>query len=383
LLDVPKGLKIYIIPKEAKRLNADLNFMTNSVLFNLLQSEEIIFEDGSIEKIPDNYFTFGASPSLKRIKLPNGIKYLGNNCIDVTKVKCNFPNTLEHLGKNMYPEVKNLFIGDNITSLGDAFASHDTNLEFVEVSGSVKELPKLFINQCKNIKRLVLKEGVEKAGVDAFKNLNSLEYVELPESFKGPFSTSMEKRPGSNKRGNSKYDIENFEKQKNSILTIKKIYNGIPYIFQVRRGDFSQILFSNMTATIKSCNPQYKDIIIDLSKLDKNSICQVNISMGTIQASSQQSNVYLDEEIRKLIDEIFKEYVWKTDLFHNLDLNNKTKVNLLFARVLYKNIDKIKVGNVFNWSLIEYLFKEQIKSLNEGSREIENTEPENNGGKKI
>lgn len=283
LIDVPKGLKVYNIPKEVKKLDPSLNLATNKVLVSLLGASEIVFADGSIEKIPDGYFTLGSSHNLKKIVLPVGIKHLGNNCLDLTTVECNFPVTLEHLGKDMYPETQKIAIGNNIKSLGDSFASHDTNLVHVEVAGSIRELPSCFVNQCKNLKVLILHEGVEKAGNMAFRNLNGLEYVEIPDSFKMAFQTSMEDRPLSNKRGNSKYDGRNgaFEAQENNTLIIKKIHNSIPYTFQVRRGDFAEISFQGTTASIKSSNSQY--ISIDLLQLNPAIICQVNIKESKIQ----------------------------------------------------------------------------------------------------
>lgn len=286
LIDVPKGLQVYIIPKEVKQLNPDLNLTANKPLANMSRASEIIFEDGSIDMLPDKYFTFGGVTvfsNLKKVTLPVGIKKVGNDCIDATKTEFNIPATMEHLGKGIYPETQRLILGNNIRSLGDAFASHDTYLQYVEVAGTIKQLPPLFVNQCKNLKTLILHEGIETAGKDAFRNLNGLEYVELPESFKMPFQTSMENRSGSNNRGKSKYDGSNgvFEQQQNQTLTIKKTINGNSYIFKVRRGDFSTISFKNETAEIRSIDG--KVMSIPLEKLIQDTIYQVNIQESKIQ----------------------------------------------------------------------------------------------------
>lgn len=103
MFSVPKGLKVYNIPKEVKSIGESAR---TDMLFN--HPEEIIFENGGIEKIPDNYFD--NFKLLKKLTLPNGIKILGNKCIDLTTVECNFPKSLEHLGMGMYPVVQKLEI---------------------------------------------------------------------------------------------------------------------------------------------------------------------------------------------------------------------------------------------------------------------------------
>lgn len=447
LVDVPKGLQVYRIPKEVKQLDPNLNLMDNRVLSSMSGASEIIFEDGSIDKVPEGYFTFGSSFSnLKKLTLPNGIKNLGNNCIDPTRTMYNLPTTIEHLGKNMYPEVQRLVIGNNVKSLSNGFASHDTNLVYVEVAGSIKELPIYFVNQCRNLKTLVLHEGVEKAGQDAFFGLNGLEYIELPDSFKMPFATTMQNRSGSNKRGNSKYDGANgvFEAQQNSVLTIKKTHNGISYTFQVRRGDFAEISFQNTTVRIKSSNSQYKDINIDLTKLNPSAVCQVNIQESKVQQSIQQpvqnpkpiqqtpvqprpqfqqpiqstnnqqkpkpipiqtinpqptiqptnttqspvqpinsqtqqpkpktvppttgdslDSGYTDAEINSHIQEIWQEYIYKTDSYKNLNPRDKADIGMLLNREIKQRFQRMKRGQRLDVNSIDYLFDTQVKKLNE------------------
>lgn len=177
LIDTPKNLKVYNIPREVKQF-------VHKAVENMVFANEINFKNSSIEKIPNECFFY---IDLKKITLPNGIKYLGDNCFDPTKVECNYPITLEHLGKNMYPESQELIIGKNIKSLGDGFANSDKYLEYVEVFGAIKKLPNEFVKNCCNLKILILHEGIEQAGNKAFRGLNSLEYVELPNSFKQPF----------------------------------------------------------------------------------------------------------------------------------------------------------------------------------------------------
>ncbi len=410
LIDVPKGLQVYNIPREAKQLDPNLNLRENKVLSSMSGASEINFEDGSIDKIPAGYFTFGATfPNLKKLTLPNGIKSLGDNCIDSTRTKFNLPDSIEHLGKNMYPEVQGLVIGNNIKSLGHGFASHDTNLVYVEVAGSIKELPTYFVNQCKNVKTLILHEGIESANTNAFRNLNGLEYVELPDSFKMPFQTSMEHRPGSNKRGNSKYDGANFEAQQNSILTIRKVHNGIPYTFQVRRGDFEEISFQNMMVFIRSSNSEYGNINIDLAKLSPNTICRVDIQNKKVQQIQQpvqnQARIepnslpqqqmsgseqpinnqlpqskpkpepkltgdpldssYTDEEIDSYIQELWKEYIYKFDSYNALNPRDQVDVSILLNREMKKRLQKMKRGKRFEIDAIDYLFDGQLQKLNE------------------
>jgi hypothetical protein len=395
LVDVPQGLSIYIIPREVKKLNPDLSLMNNKPLSKMSEASEIIFEDGSIEKLPDGYFTFGnAFPKLKKITLPYGIKSLGNNSIDATKTEYNLPQTLNHLGNDMYPEVQKLVIESNIKSLSPMFASHDTNLTCIEVAGTIKELPSNFVNQCKNLKTLILHEGVETAGDDAFRNLNSLEYVELPDSFKIPFQTSMETRNGSNKRGNSHYDNSNFDKLENNILIIKKTHNGVPYTFHVRRGDFSSILFQNETVIIESNNPKQENITINLSNLTENSICKVNIreqqfdiemktkgndyfSQETKQEKDPTAFKYTEEEILRDFQELYKKSIISSISFQNI---NDSMIKMKVKKILFEKFNDwvqqgVKVGKKYTIDG-DYLFQMFEEALVKIKKEEQSTNKE-------
>ena len=407
LVDVPKGLQVYKIPKEVKRLNFNLDLSTNKVLSNMTGASEIIFEDGSIDNIPERYFTFTkAFSNLKRITLPNGIKKLGDNCIDITKTEYNFPISLEHLGKNMYPEVQKLVLKNNIKTLGSGYASHDTNLVYVEVGGSIKELPATFVNQCKNLETLILHEGVEKAGRDAFRNLNGLKYVELPDSFKMPFNSLMEGRSGSNQRGNSKYDGSIFKKQQNNILTIKKTYNGIPFTFQVRRGDFAEISFQNNLAIIKSIDG--KSININLTTLTPNAIYQVNIQESKVQQVIQESQKpiqnqipvqskqqfqpqhsrsnsvpsidtepldsnFTEEELKTQFQKLYKESIVPSDVFKSLNgskqiITAKTALYEEFCRRV-RATGNLNMNSVILYAIFQSIVKDVINQNNQSYRE--------------
>ncbi|MDD3341843.1 MAG: leucine-rich repeat protein [Bacilli bacterium] len=349
LVDVPKGLSLYKIPKEVKQLNPELNLKKNKALLHMSTAHEIVFEEGSIREVPDEYFTFGnAFSNLKKVMLPEDIIKLGNNCIDITTTEYNFPSSLTHLGTNMYPVVQSLVIENTIQKLGSMFAANDTNLIYVEVAGSIKELPTGFINRCKNVKTLILHEGVEKDNLYSFGGLNSLEYVELPDSFTSSFQTFMEEKETSNKRGNSCYKPENglFETQKNNMLTIKKIHKKIPYIFQVRREDFKEITFQGSCAEIRSTLGNR--IHIDLEKLSQGTICQVDIDKDTIQQipmlknqfSALKTNPDIDfteEQLSEQFEKIYKENIMTSELFQVL--NNNTEKSIV-KQTLYDYFNK-------------------------------------------
>ena len=146
----------------------------------------------------------------------------------------------------MYPETKHLIIGENIEELSKMFASHDVNLESVFVSGSIKDLPIMFLNQCKNLKVLVLSEGVVTAGKDAFRGLNSLCFISLPESFVSPLRISYDSRSGVSKRGNSTFDGKKSQELFNGFLTVQKRYKGRDYNFQVRKSELLEMRYLKM-----------------------------------------------------------------------------------------------------------------------------------------
>lgn len=248
LISVPKHLKVYNIPQEVKML-------PETMFIEFRDAEEVYFADNSILKLPYRFFSVGGS-RIRKVHLPKGIKSLESYSIDGIHIAYNFPSTLEYLGASMYPTISHLVIPSNIKALGSRFAYCDKNLISIEVPGSIKTLPVHFVGNCKNLKKLILHEGVEKALNGAFLGLSSIEYVSLPESFCSPFQIS-----NTFYTGNSVYSSRNLN---GKVLTIRKKYNGVFHTFKMDREMFKKISFKDNVAIIETTFWQGKKIHISL-----------------------------------------------------------------------------------------------------------------------
>ncbi len=375
LIDVPKGLSVYTVPKEVKKLSGNDLSLMNPVISAFSKASEIIFEDGGVEEIPNNYFTC-VKNNIKKITLPEGLRRLGDNSIDVTEVQFNYPSTLKSLGKDMYPETKHLIIGENIEELSKMFASHDVNLESIFVSGSIKDLPAMFLNQCKNLKVLVLSEGVVTAGKDAFRGLNSLCFISLPESFVSPLKISYDSRSGVSKRGNSTFDGKKSQELFNGFLTVQKRYKGRDYNFQVRKSELLEMRFENGMLIARPINTQLGaitlslvDLTDDIYRIDfqNNKVISLPKNKFTENEKIEQRNSLLNQDvILERFQSIYKSYIIPSSYFKSLDVSRQRKAKTLLFEFFEKSVSRHGSLDIND----ELLFFEYVKIVQELRLEV-------------
>lgn len=103
--------------------------------------------------------------------------------------------------KNMAFEIKNgkLIIPEGTETLPENFLKGNKELQYVEIPGSVKEIPVRAFMNCENLKTVILHDGIQSIGWVAFDGCGSLEEILIPDSVRkigeGVFSccTSLSK----------------------------------------------------------------------------------------------------------------------------------------------------------------------------------------------
>ena len=236
IYDCQEGKKEYRLPRGTKKLS-------RKACEKIKNAERLIIP-ASFEKFIAIHGTddWGTSLlknkecKLKRVYFEEGIKDIEIRFFNWEEATFNIPKSVEHLRVRAVATDINgrLEIGENVKLMDDLYASHDLSIKEVEISGSLKEIPSGAFNQCKNIKSVIMHEGVKKAGTNSFKGTNQLEYVEIPESFQGIFDACWENRTGKFRKSGKDYtyipDQKERENQEKRLVTIlikrnrKKIY---------------------------------------------------------------------------------------------------------------------------------------------------------------
>jgi len=261
LLHCPTGLKEYRIPSQAK-------IMTNEAWLDMKSSaEKIIIPPEMDANFRGSVYSLESAKKLKEIQLGEGIKNVNLGFELTRRVKINIPKSLEHLSAGMYetsPDGK-VVIGDNVKSMDNLFASHDCGIREVEIMGNIEEVADSAFNQCRNIEKVVLHEGVKRCGQNAFRGTNKLKLVDLPDGFEGSFDAETDSRPceSSHMGKESKYDGKSYEADMVTIMTIR-IHRGEKcFSLTLPRGELGSISVYGNEVTVN------KGLTIDLTKLDE------------------------------------------------------------------------------------------------------------------
>ncbi len=233
----PQGRTEYVLPEGAESISNEAWFDMAPTMVSLRIPTSMTFVARTIPSIR-------SAKNLKNIELADGITAVDLGLELIKNAKFNIPKSISHLNAGVYttsPEGK-VVIGDNIKSIDSLFASHDCGIRELEIMGGIDTISDQAFNQCKNLQRVIIHQGVKNCGREAFRGTNSLEYLEIPEGFSGPLQAEVDLRPGESTRGGkfSSYDLDkdNIKERK---LTIKVGYKGKQFSFEIKREQFGQI----------------------------------------------------------------------------------------------------------------------------------------------
>ncbi len=290
LIHCPKGLNKYVIPKEVRGI-------LPSAKVDMRQSaEEIEFEVNAIgmsniSVIHNQEFEF--FQKLKRIVLPEGIKELGN-AFDPKIVEFNLPSTLEKT--SIVPMINDIIIIPNSIKQFTGGIYHNTNINYIEIPGTIEHLHSDTVRQCKFLNTLILKEGIKTMDMSAISGVNNLVNIEIPNSLKDFFLGNDDFRPMKGTNGAKDY-VANPEKEQQRTIHIKKTINNMQYNFEIIRNDFSS-LSVNDDKLVFNKNVELKRFEFDITTLNPNKIYVIDIQNRKVmekdinnnQTQSQQYN---------------------------------------------------------------------------------------------
>lgn len=152
---------------------------------------------------------FKDNKTVTKIVIPNTVKSIFGfyGCTKLHDIE--IPNSVIRIGDGTFQEcdgLESIIIPDGVEIIGDSAFSGCDNLASIEISNSVTEIGTYAFNNCKKLtdvtlstgiieikqgtfsqsglQRIVIPNGVESIGLDAFYNCDDLEEVVFPESLK-------------------------------------------------------------------------------------------------------------------------------------------------------------------------------------------------------
>ena len=157
---------------------------------NVDSIKNIKFE-GDITYIGNGFFM--EFTGIEEVNLPEGLIRLGtnvfSNCFSLKKIS--FPSTLseipsiayntEYGGSNNLNDLTTVIIADGIEKIGNDAFREAPLLTNIELPDTLKEIENNAFDGCSSLKEITLPEGLEKIGDNVFNNCTSLTEIVLPE----------------------------------------------------------------------------------------------------------------------------------------------------------------------------------------------------------
>ncbi|MGC7153957.1 leucine-rich repeat protein [Metamycoplasma hominis] len=157
--------------------------------------KEVILNEG-LEWIDALVFDFSkishisVNPNNKNFEIKDNFFIDKNNkkilaYLDKKTTKVTIPSSIKEIGKGAFSNCKNLkevILNEGLEKIGAA-AFRSTKIESITIPGSVKEIGRRAFSGCTNLEEVSLNEGLEKIGDEAFSNTN-IESIIIPDSVK-------------------------------------------------------------------------------------------------------------------------------------------------------------------------------------------------------
>ncbi|WP_044420577.1 leucine-rich repeat domain-containing protein [Metamycoplasma hominis] len=157
--------------------------------------EELILNEG-LEWIDALVFDFSkishisVNPNNKNFEIKDNFFIDKNNkkilaYLDKKTTKVTIPSLIKEIGKGAFSgcaNLKEVILNEGLEKIGDE-AFSNTNIESITIPSSVKEIGKGAFSSCKNLEEVSLNEGLEKIGAEAFRS-TKIESITIPDSVK-------------------------------------------------------------------------------------------------------------------------------------------------------------------------------------------------------
>ena len=115
---------------------------------------------------------------ISELDIPEGVKKVELRDMPYLK-KLNLPSTLETCSIDNCPELECLNIPDNVSTLGNGFATNCEKLEEVKLPNNIKDIPENAFSNCKSLKKSIIPRRVETIEAESFSGCINLTDVEI------------------------------------------------------------------------------------------------------------------------------------------------------------------------------------------------------------
>ncbi|MGC7185986.1 leucine-rich repeat protein [Metamycoplasma hominis] len=159
------NIKSITIPSSVKEIG-------DSAFSGCQNLKEVILNEG-LERIGNDAFL---NTNIKLVNIPNSIKILEDSAFDFSMISHSLINS-----NNKNFEIKDNFFVDKNNKKMLAYLDKDATK--VVIPTWIKEIGKYAFSGCKNLKEVILNEGLERIGNNAFSNAN-IESITIPGSVK-------------------------------------------------------------------------------------------------------------------------------------------------------------------------------------------------------
>ncbi len=141
--------------------------------------------DGKTYKVTTiNGYAFAKKKKLEKVILPSTIEEIADYAFSESSItEIEIPGSVKTIKNFAFDDCKNLVrltIGDGVTTLGRNVFSGCSSLKSVRVPNSVKEVAENMFFKCTSLEEVQLPENLEAIGRSAFGNCSSLANIELP-----------------------------------------------------------------------------------------------------------------------------------------------------------------------------------------------------------
>ena len=182
-------IKIVIIKRDANKINV-------GAFKGCKNLERVIIENGATEI---GYEAFADCTNLKEVKIPRSVTSLSDafdGCTNLVSINVDAENPeyksidgvlFSKDGTKLlkYPHGKeetNYIIHDNVAEICDTVFMGCTNLKEIKIPSSVMKIGENAFEDCKNLERVVIENGVKIIDNYAFLNCISLKEIKIPSS---------------------------------------------------------------------------------------------------------------------------------------------------------------------------------------------------------
>ena len=144
--------------------------------------KEVVFNDGLL-RIGER--AFNECRSLVCIVLPSSVKYLGERafygCKKLRKVVINEVNTIDNEAFSDCRDLKEVLFKEGLQGVGKASFSWCTSLERINFPSSLEKVGEKVFKDCKNLKEVTFSNGcnLKRVGKNAFRNCESLDRISI------------------------------------------------------------------------------------------------------------------------------------------------------------------------------------------------------------